>query len=93
MGKKERLIKEKIGEVVSNKMNKTVVVAINTKKQDASYGKFVKHRKKFFAHDENNECQIGDTVLINETRPMSKNKSWKVKQILTKAVIVEEIGE
>ena len=51
MGKKERLIKEKVGQVVSNKMNKTVVVAINTKKQDSSYGKFVKHTKKFFAHD------------------------------------------
>ena len=93
MGKKERLIKEKVGQVVSNKMNKTVVVAINTKKQDSSYGKFVKHTKKFFAHDDDNQCQIGDTVLITETRPMSKNKNWQVKQVLTKAVIVEEIGE
>lgn len=77
--------KEKIGVVVSDKMDKTVVVAIKTLVRHPLYGKMVKQTKKFKAHDENNSCQIGDTVKIMETRPLSKDKNWRVVEIVEKA--------
>ena len=69
--------KTRIGEVVSDKMDKTIVVAIKTKVRHPLYGKMVNRTRKFKAHDENNECGIGDTVKIMETRPLSKDKRWK----------------
>ncbi len=72
------------GQIVSNKMHKTVVVMIVRKVKHPVYGKYVKRTKRLFAHDENNQCQEGDTVLIQECRPLSKNKSWIVKEIVEK---------
>ena len=71
------LRKERIGVVVSNKMEKSIVVAVKRKEKHPKYGKFVNKTKKFVAHDEENKCDIGDTVLIMETRPLSKNKRWR----------------
>jgi len=79
------LRKERIGVVTSNKMNKSVVVTVETKVMHPKYGKFVKHSKKFMAHDENQECGIGDTVRIMETRPMSKLKRWRMVEVVEKA--------
>ncbi len=81
--------KEFIGTVVSDKMDKTVVVMVETLVKHPLYGKYIKRRKKFMAHDENNECKIGDKVLIEETRPLSKRKRWRVKQILERAKVLE----
>lgn len=72
------------GQIVSNKMDKTVVVMIVVKKKHPVYGKYVKRTKRLFAHDETNQCQEGDTVIIQECRPLSKNKSWIVREIVTK---------
>lgn len=80
-----QLRKTRTGLVVSNKMDKSVVVAVERKVKHAIYGKFVKKTTKFMAHDEKNECGIGDTVLIQETRPLSKNKNWRLVQILERA--------
>jgi len=77
--------KERIGVVVSDKMDKTVVVAIKTLVRHPLYGKMVKQTTKFKAHDENNSCGIGDTVRIMETRPLSKDKNWRVVEIIEKA--------
>jgi len=77
--------KEKIGVVVSDKMEKTVVVAIKTLVRHPLYGKMVKRTTKFKAHDEHNSCGIGDTVRIMETRPLSKDKNWRVVEIIEKA--------
>ena len=77
--------KTRIGEVVSDKMDKTIVVAIKTKVRHPLYGKMVNRTRKFKAHDENNECGIGDTVKIMETRPLSKDKRWRVVEIIEKA--------
>ncbi len=71
--------------VVSNKMDKSIVVTVERKVKHPIYGKFVKKTTKFMAHDEKNECGIGDTVLIMETRPMSKNKNWRLVEILERA--------
>lgn len=79
------LRKERIGLVVSNKMDRSIVVEIETKKKHPIYGKFVKKHNKFMAHDENNECNIGDTVRIMETRPLSKNKRWRLVEIIERA--------
>ena len=76
------LRKKRIGRVVSDKMDKTIVVAVETKVRHPLYGKTVNRTTKFKAHDENNECQIGDTVKIVETRPLSKDKCWRVVEIL-----------
>ena len=78
------LRKERIGVVVSNKMDKTIVVAVATKEKHPIYGKFVKKTTKFTAHDEKNECSEGDTVRIMETRPLSKNKNWRFVEIVEK---------
>ncbi|NLY25786.1 MAG: 30S ribosomal protein S17, partial [Bacteroidales bacterium] len=72
------LRKERIGVVFSNKMDKTVTVAVKWKEKHPIYGKFVSKTKKFHAHDEKNDCNIGDTVRIMETRPLSKLKRWRV---------------
>ena len=77
--------KTRIGEVVSDKMDKTIVVAIKTKVRHPLYGKMVNRTRKFKAHDENNECGIGDTVKIMETRPISKDKRWRLVEIVEKA--------
>jgi small subunit ribosomal protein S17 len=82
---KRGLRKERIGVVVSNKMEKSIVVSVERKVKHPKYGKFIKKTTKFMAHDEKNEGGIGDLVLIAETRPLSKNKCWRLKQILEKA--------
>lgn len=79
------LRKERIGVVFSNKMDKTITVAVKWKEKHPMYGKFVNRTKKFHAHDENNDCNIGDTVRIMETRPLSKTKRWRVVEILERA--------
>ena len=79
------LNKIRIGVVSSAKMDKTITVLIERKLKHPIYGKFVKKSKKFFAHDEKNECAEGDTVKITETRPLSKNKSWRLVEIIEKA--------
>ncbi len=77
--------KTRVGVVVSDKMDKTIVVAIKTKVRHPLYGKMVNRTRKFRAHDENNECGIGDTVKIMETRPISKDKRWRLVEIIEKA--------
>ena len=79
------LRKERIGVVASNKMDKTIVVVIERRTKHPIYGKFVKKSTRVFAHDENNECNIGDTVRIMETRPLSKNKRWRLVEIIERA--------
>ena len=79
------LRKERTGVVVSNKMEKSIVVAIKWKEKHPIYGKFVNKTKKYHAHDEKNECNIGDTVKIMETRPLSKTKRWRLVQIIERA--------
>ena len=80
--------KSRIGVVVSNKMTKTVVVKVERRVADRKYGKIVMKAAKFKAHDEKQECQIGDRVRIVETRPLSKDKRWRVAETLAKAVEV-----
>lgn len=77
--------KVRIGRIVSDKMNKTAVVAVEEFVRHPLYGKAVKRTKKFKAHDENNECKIGDKVRIMETRPLSKDKRWRVAEIIERA--------
>ena len=79
------LRKERQGVVISDKMDKTIVVLYVFKEKHPIYGKFVRKTKKYHAHDENNECGIGDTVRIMETRPLSKTKRWRLKEIVEKA--------
>ncbi len=79
------LRKERIGIVVSNKMQKSIVVKVDRKEKHPIYGKFIKKSTKFTAHDEKNDCNIGDKVRIAETRPLSKNKCWRLVEILERA--------
>ena len=79
------LRKERIGVVVSNKMEKSITVAVHTKEKHPIYGKFVNKTKKLTAHDEENTCNEGDTVKIMETRPLSKNKRWRLVEIIERA--------
>ncbi len=79
------LRKERIGLVTSNKMEKSITVSVERKVKHPIYGKFLKKSTKFTAHDETNECNIGDTVKISETRPLSKNKRWRLVEIIEKA--------
>ncbi|HLO57803.1 MAG TPA: 30S ribosomal protein S17 [Bacteroidales bacterium] len=79
------LRKERVGIVVSNKMDKTIVVAEKRKVKHPIYGKFINRTTKFMAHDDSNNCNIGDTVKIMETRPLSKNKTWRVVEIIERA--------
>ena len=82
MAEERNVRKVRVGKVVSDKMNKTVVVAVERKVPHALYNKPMVSTKRFKAHDENNECRIGDTVKIIETRPLSKDKCWRVVEIL-----------
>ena len=77
--------KEKIGLVTSNKMTKSIVVSVERQIKHPKYGKFIKRTSKFMAHDEKNESNIGDTVRIRETRPLSKNKCWRLVEIVERA--------
>lgn len=79
------LRKTRVGKVVSNKMDKTIVVAIEDSVQHPLYKKIIKRTSRFKAHDENNECNIGDKVMIMETRPLSKDKRWRLAEIIEKA--------
>ncbi len=79
------LRKERIGVVVSDKMDKSIVVQINLRQKHPIYGKYVKKSNKFVAHDENNEAGSGDTVKIMETRPLSKRKNWRLVEIIERA--------
>lgn len=85
MEQKRNLRKERIGLVVSNKMDKSIVVAVKRKVKHPIYGKFVKKTTKFYAHDEENSCNIGDTVRIMETRPLSRTKNWRLVEIIERA--------
>ena len=82
---KRNLRKEKVGTVTSDKMDKTVVVIVERKIKHPKYGKFIKRSSKFFAHDEKNEAHTGDLVRISETRPLSKNKCWRLVEVVEKA--------
>ena len=79
------LRKERIGKVTSNKMQKSITVSVDRKVKHPIYGKFVHKTTKFMAHDEKNEAGIGDTVRISETRPLSKNKRWRLVEVIEKA--------
>lgn len=81
------LRKVMIGKVTSDKMDKTVVVSVEINEMDKTYGKIKKKTYKLKAHDENNECKIGDKVKVMETRPLSKDKRWRVVEIVEKAII------
>ena len=85
MTEERNLRKVRVGMVVSTKMDKTVVVAIEDNVKHPKYGKIVKHTLKVHAHDENNECGVGDKVSVMETRPLSKTKRWRVVTIIEKA--------
>ncbi len=79
------LRRERVGVVVSNKMEKSIIIAVKTKVKHPIYGKFVNKTSRFMAHDEKNECNIGDTVKIMETRPLSKSKNWRLVEIIERA--------
>lgn len=80
-----KLRKEKVGLVTSDKMAKTIVVSVERKIMHTKYGKYIKRTSKFFAHDEKNEAHSGDLVRIEETRPLSKNKCWRLVSVVEKA--------
>jgi len=84
--------KEVIGNVVSNRMNKTIVVQVVRKRSHPLYTRVISKAKKFYAHDEKNEAHIGDVVKLEETRPMSKLKRWKLKEIVRKTALVPEVA-
>ena len=85
--------KEVVGEVVSSHMSKTIVVKVTRKKAHPFYGRVIARNKKFYAHDETNQAQVGDVVRIEETRPLSKLKRWKLKDIVRKAALVPEVAD
>jgi small subunit ribosomal protein S17 len=80
--------KVRIGRVVSDKMDKTIVVSVETYKRDTKYGKRVKYTKKFKVHDEENQAKVGDTVKIMETRPLSRDKCWRLLEIVEEAIVI-----
>ena len=82
--------KQVVGEVVSSKMHKTIVVEVVRKKSHPFYGRVVSKGKKFYAHDEKNEARVGDVVRLEETRPLSKLKRWRLKQVIRRATLVPE---
>jgi small subunit ribosomal protein S17 len=84
--------KQVVGEVVSSKMHKTIVVEVVRKKSHPFYGRVVSKGKKFYAHDEKNEARVGDVVRLEETRPLSKLKRWRLKEIVRKTALVSEIA-
>jgi small subunit ribosomal protein S17 len=81
-----------VGEVISNRMHKTIVVETIRKKSHRLYGRVVAQGKKFYAHDEKNEAHVGDVVRLEETRPLSKLKRWRLKEIIRKTALVPEIS-
>jgi small subunit ribosomal protein S17 len=81
-----------VGEVVSNKMKKTIVVEVVRKKSHPFYGRVISKGKKFYAHDEKNEAHVGDVVRLEETRPLSKLKRWRLKEIVRKTALVPEVS-
>ncbi len=85
MAEARNLRKTRTGTVVSNKMQKTIVVEVRTKAKHPLYGKVISRTKSLKAHDENNDCNIGDFVRVMETRPLSKDKRWRLVEIITKA--------
>ena len=86
MSESERnLRKQRVGVVASNKMEKSITVVVERRMKHELYGKFMKNTSKFVAHDEKNDCNIGDTVRIMETRPMSKRKNWRLVEIIERA--------
>lgn len=88
MAEAEKRPKTLTGQVVSNKMDKTISVLIERTVKHPLYGKYIKRSTKLFAHDENNECSEGDIVIIESSRPISKNKSWRLQKIVTKAPVI-----
>jgi small subunit ribosomal protein S17 len=84
----EGSVRTETGRVISNKMHKTVTVLVERTVKHPKYGKYIKRSTKFHAHDENNDCQEGDVVSIEQCRPLSKTKSWRLHKIITRAVIV-----
>ena len=82
---KRNLRKERIGLVTSSKMDKTIVVSVERKLKHPRYGKYIKKTNKFMAHDEKDDCGVGDLVRIMETRPLSKNKRWRIVEIIERA--------
>jgi len=84
----EKNIKVRQGRVISNKMDKTVVVLVEARRRHPKYKRVVKNQSVFKAHDQNNECNVGDQVRIVETRPLSKDKRWRVTDIVTKADVI-----
>jgi small subunit ribosomal protein S17 len=82
--------KELVGKVVSNRMNKTIIVEVTRKKSHPLYGRVIATKKKFYAHDEKNEAHIGDFVRLEETRPLSKLKRWRLTEILKRTALVPE---
>ena len=85
----EKKHKTRVGRVVNDKMDKTVVVAVETPKRHPLYKKTIKRSVKYKAHDENNQCQLGDIVRIIETRPLSRQKRWRVAEIITRREVVK----
>ena len=83
-------VKEKIGIVISNKMQKTIVVKVENRYSHPLYLKTIVKTKKYLAHDETGECNIGDQVLVRETRPLSKRKRWALVQIISKSSLINE---
>jgi small subunit ribosomal protein S17 len=83
---------EKVGEVVSSKMNKTIVVSVELRKSHPKYGRVIKKSKKFYAHDEQNSARAGDMVRIEETRPLSKLKRWRLKEIVRRSALAEAVA-
>jgi len=88
-------LKERYGTVVSDKMDKTIVVSIENKITHKRYGKIISKTKRYKVHDENNECKIGDYVIISETRPLSKTKRWQLKEVKQRYIQIntENIGD
>jgi len=84
--KKRGIQKKRIGRVVSDKMDKTIIVSVDRTVKDPVYKKYVKRRSKCVAHDEQNMCSVGDKVMVVETRPLSKTKRWRVHEVMEKAV-------
>ena len=82
---KRNLRKELVGVVIGNKMDKSLVITVKRKEKHPIYGKFINKSSKFLAHDENDDCNIGDTVRIMETRPLSKNKRWRLVEVVERA--------
>src|SRR4051795_482526 len=90
--KKQGRRKEVVGEVIANRMQKTIVVQVTRKKAHPFYGRVIARQKKFYAHDETNQAHVGDVVRLEETRPLSKLKRWRLKEIVRKTALVPEVA-